>query len=193
VDEVLSLSQWEAKARRRWSSPRLADTVALLLEGYGAKAVEVPGDFPLELADRLRERGIAVTPRPSPFLPERALKTVVEVAAIEEAQRYTEAALAAALEMLRESVVRGDEVLHRGRPLTSPASCGGSSSSATGRRAPPSTPRSTGRSRPVDTPPGWSTAGTRASSTGRATAWAWTSTSRRGSAAWTASSVPGRW
>lgn len=119
VDEVLSLSQWEAKARQRGSSPRLTDAVALLLEGYGAKAVEVPGDFPLELADRLRERGIAVTPRPSPFLPERTLKTADEVAAIEEAQRYTEAALEAALEMLRESVVRGDEVLHRGRPLTS--------------------------------------------------------------------------
>ena len=119
VDEVLSLSQWEAKARQRWPQPRLTDTVSLLLEDYGVKAVEVPGDFPLELADRLRERGVTVTPRPSPFLPERVVKAAEEVAAIEETQRHTETALEAALQMLRESVVRGDEVIYRGRPLTS--------------------------------------------------------------------------
>ncbi len=71
VDEVLSLSEWEGKARQRWPQPRLTDTVTLLLEGYGVSAVEVPADFPLELADRLRERGLTVTPRPHPFFPER--------------------------------------------------------------------------------------------------------------------------
>ncbi|HEU4439432.1 MAG TPA: M24 family metallopeptidase, partial [Methylomirabilota bacterium] len=119
VDEVLSLSEWEAKARQRWPQPKLTDTVSLLLEDYGVKAVEVPGDFPLELADRLRERGITVTPRPSPFLPERVVKTPEEVAAIEATQRHTETALEAALQVLRESVIRGDAVLYRGRPLTS--------------------------------------------------------------------------
>ncbi len=119
VDEVLSLSEWDAKARQRWPQPRLTDTVSLLLEDYGVKAVEVPGDFPLELADRLRERGVAVTARPSPFLPQRVVKAPDEVAAIEEAQRHTETALEAALSMLRESVIRADEVVYRGRPLTS--------------------------------------------------------------------------
>ena len=119
VDEVLSLSEWDAKARQRWPQPKLTDTVSLLLEDYGVKAVEVPGDFPLELADRLRERGITVTPRPSPFLPERVVKTAEEVAAIEEAQRHTETALEAALQVLRESVIKGDQVLYKGRPLTS--------------------------------------------------------------------------
>ena len=119
VDEVLSLSEWEAKARQRWPQPRLTDTVSLLLEDYGVKAVEVPGDFPLELADRLRERGVTVTPRPSPFLPERVVKTAEEVAAIEETQRHTETALEAAIQVLRDSVIRGDEVIYRGRPLTS--------------------------------------------------------------------------
>jgi Xaa-Pro aminopeptidase len=84
VDEVLSLSQWEAKARQRWPQPRLTDTV-----------------------------------RPSPFLPERVVKAPEEVTAIEETQRHTETALEAALAMLREGVIRGDEVLYRGRPLTS--------------------------------------------------------------------------
>ena len=57
VDEVLSLSEWEAKAKQRWPQPRLTDTVSLLLEDYGVATVEVPADFPLEAADRLRERG----------------------------------------------------------------------------------------------------------------------------------------
>ena len=119
VDEVLSLSEWEGKARQRWPQPRLTDTVTLLLEGYGVSAVEVPADFPLELADRLRERGLTVTPRPHPFFPERVIKTIEEIAAIEETQRHTETALEAALDVLRASTIRGDEVIYRGRPLTS--------------------------------------------------------------------------
>ncbi len=119
VDEVLSLSEWEAKAKQRWAQPRLTDTVSLLLEGYGVKAVEVPADFPLESADRLRERGVTVTARSHPFFPQRLIKTAEEVAAIEQTQRHTEAALEAALNVLRESDIRGDAVIWKGRPLTS--------------------------------------------------------------------------
>jgi Xaa-Pro aminopeptidase len=119
VDEVLSLSEWEAKTKQRWAQPRLTDTVSLLLEGYGVTAVEVPADFPLESADRLRERGVIVTARPHPFFPQRLIKTDEEVAAIEQTQRHTEAAFEAALNVLRESEVRGDAVLWRGRALTS--------------------------------------------------------------------------
>ena len=119
VDEVLSLSQWEAKARQQYPSPRLTDTVSLLLEDYGVKAVEVPADFPLEPADRLRERGVTVTARPHPFFPARLIKSEEEVAAIEETQRHTEAAFEAAIQVLRESVIRGDQMMWKGRPLTS--------------------------------------------------------------------------
>ncbi len=118
VDEVLSLSAWEAKARQRHQTPHLTDTVSLLLEDYGVRAVEVPADFPLELADRLRERGITVTARPHPYFPARLVKSEDEVAVIEETQRHTEAAFEAALLVLRESVIRGGEVIWRGRQLT---------------------------------------------------------------------------
>jgi Xaa-Pro aminopeptidase len=119
VDEVLSLTEWEAKARQRWQTPRLTDTVSLLLEDYGVNAVEVPADFPLELADRLRERGVTVTARSHPFFPERLIKSEEEVAAIEATQRHTERAFEAAVSVLRESVISGDTVVYRGRPLTS--------------------------------------------------------------------------
>src|SRR3989441_9356481 len=66
VDEVLSYSAYESKARQRWPRPHLADVVTLLLEDVGLGQVEVPASFPVEYADRLRERGIGVRARPDP-------------------------------------------------------------------------------------------------------------------------------
>ena len=117
VDEVLSLSEYEEKARQRWQSPRLIDTVSVLLEAYGVPAVTVPVTFPLEYGDRLREKGITVTTRPDPFLPERLVKSEDEIAAIAETQRHTETALEAALHVLRGSRINGDRVLWQGKPL----------------------------------------------------------------------------
>lgn len=118
VDEVRSYSVYESKARQRWARPHLADVVSLLLEDAGVAEVAVPASFPLEPADRLRERGVRVTPRPDPFFPERLVKASEEVAAIAETQRHTEAALRAALDALRESEIRGDAVYRDGRLLT---------------------------------------------------------------------------
>jgi Xaa-Pro aminopeptidase len=119
VDDVLSYSVYEGKARQRWPRPRLTDVVTVLLEELGVTAVSVPATFPLEHADRLRERSIRVTARPDPLFPERLLKSQAEIAAITEAQRHTEAALAAAVDVLRASEVRGEDVYWRGRRLTS--------------------------------------------------------------------------
>lgn len=118
VDEVLSWAAYESKARQRWSRPHPADVVALLLEDLGLGAVGVPASFPLEYADRLRERGIGVTARPDPLFPERLRKSPEEVAAIGATQRHTEAALQAALTALGESEIRDDLVYRNGRPLT---------------------------------------------------------------------------
>ncbi len=118
VDEVLSLSEYEGKARQRWPSPHLIDTVGLLLEAYGVQAVTVPSSFPLEYGDRLREKGVRVTIRPGSFFPERLIKTEEELAAIAETQRYTEMAFEAALGILAESRIKSDRVLWRDKPLT---------------------------------------------------------------------------
>lgn len=118
VDEVLSLSEYEGKARQRWQSPHLIDTVSVLLEAYGVSAVTVPATFPLEHGDRLREKGVSVTTRPDPFFPERLIKSEEEIAAITETQRHTETALEAALQVLKESRIAGERVLWRGKPLT---------------------------------------------------------------------------
>jgi Xaa-Pro aminopeptidase len=118
VDEVLSLSEYEGKARQRWQSPHLIDMVGLLLEAYGVTAVSVPSAFPLEYADRLRDKGVRVTARPDPFFPERLIKSSEEIAAIAETQKHTEMAFEAAVRVLRESQIRGEEVRWRDKPLT---------------------------------------------------------------------------
>lgn len=119
VDEVLAWTQYEDKARQRWARPHVADVLAVLLEDLGVGAVSVPASFPLETADRVREHGVRVVARPDPLFPERLRKTPEEVAAIAETQRHTEAALAAALDVLRAADVHGDLVYWQGRPLTS--------------------------------------------------------------------------
>jgi Xaa-Pro aminopeptidase len=118
VDEVRSYAAYEAKARHRWPEAGVAEAVALLLEELDVGAVTVPANFPLAPADGLRERGIRVAAQPDPFFPERLLKRPDEITAIAETQRHTEAALGAALEVLRASEVRGPGVYWQGRPLT---------------------------------------------------------------------------
>ena len=119
VDEVLSLSEYEGKARLRWQSPHLMDTTSLLLEAYGVRSVAVPSMFPLEYADRLREKEIRVTPKADPFFPGRLIKSEEEISAIELTQRHTEKALEAALSVLSESEPRGEYVYWHGKVLTS--------------------------------------------------------------------------
>ncbi len=119
VDEVLSYATYEGKARQRSPQPRLTDVVAVWLEDLGVTAVSVPSNFPLEHADRLRERGMRVTAKPDPLFPERLVKSEAEIAAISATQRHTEAALAAALDVLRTSEIRGEDVYWQGGALTS--------------------------------------------------------------------------
>jgi Xaa-Pro aminopeptidase len=121
VDAVLPLAALEAKARQRGNGREPGDAVSLLLEDHGVRAVVVPTTFPLGLADQLRARGVSVEAGGHPFYPARLLKTADEVAAIETTQRAVEAAVAEAVDVLRESAIRGDALWWRGQPLTAEA------------------------------------------------------------------------
>ncbi len=79
----------------------------------------VPADFPLALADKMRDAGMSVTPETSSFFPERAFKDSTEVAAITAALRAAEAGLARAVDILKSSEISGGYLLWHGAPLTS--------------------------------------------------------------------------
>jgi Xaa-Pro aminopeptidase len=78
----------------------------------------VPASFPLELADRLRGEGVALTPDREHFADRRRRKTDAELAGLRRAQRACEAALDVARDMLRRSEPDGSLMLD-GEPLTS--------------------------------------------------------------------------
>jgi len=95
------------------------DLVTDFLERKKVRDVAVPGNFALEYADPLRERGFKLERQPDPFFPERVVKSAAEVKAIEKAIRQVEKAFAAAVDVLKKSVIKKGKVYYRGTLVTS--------------------------------------------------------------------------
>jgi Xaa-Pro aminopeptidase len=85
----------------------------------GISEAVAPSTFPLELADRLRAAGVALTVDRHLFEHRRRAKNAAERAGIERAQRAAEAAMAAAAALLRAAGPVGEEVHLDGEALTS--------------------------------------------------------------------------
>ena len=83
-----------------------------------AHAARVPSEFPLELADRLRTDGIALTTDHSLFTARRRVKNPFELAGIRRAQRAAEAGMRAAVELLRTAEPGPDALISGGEPLS---------------------------------------------------------------------------
>ena len=88
------------------------------VEQLGIEDAIVPPGFPVQLADRLREKGVKVTPDPELFATRRRVKTAAELDGIRRAQRGTEAGMAAARDMLRAAEPSDGVVTLEGEPLT---------------------------------------------------------------------------
>jgi Xaa-Pro aminopeptidase len=120
VDTVLPLREYESRAKGEGTErPRLLDALAILLRERGIRSLEVPGNLPVEYADGLRERGLALSVKREPFFEERLIKTPAEVEAVRRALRRTEAALRAAIDAIGEAEVREGLLWWRGELLTS--------------------------------------------------------------------------
>src|SRR5439155_5208737 len=82
------------------------------------RAVEVPMNFPVGLAQRLR--GIRVTVKRDPFIAARLVKSVVEIRNLTAALRLAEAGMRAGINVIRMSRIGRDGYLHwRSNKLTS--------------------------------------------------------------------------
>jgi Xaa-Pro aminopeptidase len=122
VDRVLSYSLYEERAQKKGiERPSLVDVLDQALSERGLRALLVPGTFPLEYADRLREKGYLLQTKPEPFFEERAVKSPRELEHIRETQRHTEEAVHAAMDILRRSEIRGELIYFEGKTLTSEA------------------------------------------------------------------------
>jgi Xaa-Pro aminopeptidase len=89
------------------------------VEGLGVQDAVVPPSFPLELADRLRAKGLNLRADRQLFTERRRVKNENELAGIRRAQGGTEAAMAAARDMLRAADEGDGTLTLEGEPLTS--------------------------------------------------------------------------
>ena len=120
VDEVISTSKYASEVKKELGrDPGMLDLIEHFLRQKKIKDLLVPGDFPLEYADPLRRRGFKLTPKSEPFFEERTYKTKDEIAKITQSLRHTEAAVDAAVKVLRESKIVKDRLIFDGSPLTS--------------------------------------------------------------------------
>ncbi|WP_420906560.1 M24 family metallopeptidase [Candidatus Magnetaquiglobus chichijimensis] len=122
VDQV---HEW-SRIKSRWQErhpDQSATTEALtlfLLAELGIQRLATPDDFPLLMADRLREAGIELIPESGPFWPERAIKSAEEIAHIEAALEVTAMGMQAGIEMIAGAAIGADGILWSGgAPLTS--------------------------------------------------------------------------
>jgi Xaa-Pro aminopeptidase len=88
-----------ASGIERWDADFEAAVRAV--EHFGLEHAVVPPEFPLELADRLRTKGIEIHTDAAEFTRRRRAKTPAELDGIRRAQRAADAAMARAAELLR--------------------------------------------------------------------------------------------
>lgn len=72
-------------------------------EAVGLRAATVPADFPVGLADRLREAGVTLTVDHQVFQRRRRAKTPAQVAGVRRAQAAADAAMGLAARLVREA------------------------------------------------------------------------------------------
>lgn len=120
VDRVLSYSEIEQKAKKQGiKDPTAVDIVHVVLKESKIRRLSVPANFPIIHAARLQERGYSLKPKRDPFYEQRVLKTAEEVRHIEDAQRATEEAVAAAHALLRRAEIKDEQLWLDGEVATS--------------------------------------------------------------------------
>ena len=121
-DGVARLADYDFRSLVGQSGFHAARTrvLAAFLDDHGVESVAVPDRFPLGTADGLREEGVAVEAEHEGVVTEiRATKTDEEVDNVRRAQRANEAAMDAAVSLIREASVEEGVLVVDGDALTS--------------------------------------------------------------------------
>ena len=120
VDRVLSLSLYQKKLRKLGKQPTMIDILDMLFRERGIRALVVPANFSVLLADQLRAKGYKVHIQRDPFWPERETKSSREVKQITESLRVARRGLEAGIRMLKRTRAKRDGYLYlNGARLTS--------------------------------------------------------------------------
>lgn len=121
VDEVLPLEDWVARARKRYPQSNIgpAEVITELARSYRIKGFRVADDFPAALYLKLKKLGLNLELADGPLFPEREIKTTKEANAIREGNRLSSIGFTVAEIILRDSRIRGNELIYEKKPLTS--------------------------------------------------------------------------
>lgn len=122
VDKVHSTSALAAEFKKKYDRrPGYIDLIEEFAKNEKALEFEVPGNFPLSYADKLRDRGLKLATKGDPFFEQRTVKSKQEIAAVTKAIRFTEKAIAAAIKAMKKSVIKKGKLYLDGSVLTSEA------------------------------------------------------------------------
>jgi Xaa-Pro aminopeptidase len=117
--KVHSLAAYTSLAERKFKkSPGIVEILTTILRDFGIRSVVVPTNFPLGIAEGLRENRIRVKALPDPFFPERIYKKPAEIDAIKNTMRITERGLRAAVDILEASKIKNGYLWYQGARLT---------------------------------------------------------------------------
>lgn len=117
VDEVVSTSKYE-DGDSRDNKDKQVDILKSFLKDYRVDSLDVPEDFPLLFADKLRE-DIEVRPVEDPVMEERKVKSSEELEKMREVQRLTEESMEHAKNIIKQAEVDGEALVYQGEELTS--------------------------------------------------------------------------
>lgn len=120
VDEVIAFSAVKSRVKPRGrGEASFEDVLIQFLREKKVRRARVPYDFSAGIAAALAAAGIRLQLVSGHFWPERVHKTGAEVKAMGKALRATEAGMARAMEVLRQSRIRGRNLFWTGAKLTS--------------------------------------------------------------------------
>ncbi|MDO9098510.1 MAG: Xaa-Pro peptidase family protein, partial [Candidatus Methanoperedens sp.] len=120
VKEVLPTSKYsimEKLRKQKDADAAYCEMIIEFLRSENVKRIAVPYNFPVQLADCLRNKDFDVIPVKSPFREMREIKTQTEIKAIVKAQRAGEQALADGISAIKNASIKHDALWHDGAPL----------------------------------------------------------------------------
>src|SRR5437762_7782492 len=113
VDRVLPYSEYVTRVQKQGTAfPSPAQVISEVLKDLKIRNIEVPGTFPVGLADQLRSMKMKVQPVPEPFWPKREVKTSNEVRSITNSLRAAEIGIEAGIDAVRRSEIGTDGYLY---------------------------------------------------------------------------------
>lgn len=113
ISDVRTTSDYGIRDKLRVDKTTAYSSVLFeLISQEGISHIDVPRNFPVHIADFLRDKGISVSPVQSPFEDERRVKNASEIQVIESVQHACEYGLKQAVELISQSSAK-DGVLYR--------------------------------------------------------------------------------